>query len=103
MAHSKSVDSGGTIDSEIARLMLNEGIKAFTGKNSVQDAWLSLFLGLKSSDVIGLKLNCVNSRFYSHREAVDSIIAALLEIGVAENNIIVWDRSDWDGFRCCGL
>ncbi len=100
MTHSKSVDSGGTIDSEITRLMLNEGIKAFNGKNGVQDAWLSLFPGLKSSDVIGLKLNCINSRFYSHREVVDAIIAGLLEIGVAENNIIVWARSDWDIGRC---
>ncbi|MEW5814092.1 MAG: DUF362 domain-containing protein [Spirochaetota bacterium] len=100
VTHSRSVDSGGVIEPEIIRVMVSEGIKTFTGKKSVRDAWLSLIPELKSSDVIGIKLNCINSRFYSHREVVEALIWGLRETGVAENNIIVWDRSDWEIKRC---
>ncbi len=100
VTHSKSVDAGGSIDPDITRTMMREGVKAIIGKDSVQNAWLSLFPGLKSTDIIGIKLNCVNPRFPSHKEVVNAIIAELKHIGIADNNIIVWDRTDWELNRC---
>ncbi|MGQ9631852.1 MAG: DUF362 domain-containing protein [bacterium] len=96
VTHSKSADDNGKIDPKVVRTMVDEGVKAITGKGNSKDAWLSLFPRLKSTDVIGIKINCINRYFHSDAEVVDAIIAGLRSIGVADNNIIVWDRTDWE-------
>ncbi|MBA7529011.1 hypothetical protein ES705_21203 [subsurface metagenome] len=48
--------------------MVEEGVKALTGRSSSRDAWLALFPNLKSTDVIGIKINC-GTRFHCQKEA----------------------------------
>ena len=100
VTHSKSIDTSGSIDLNITRIMVEEGIKTITGKSDPRDAWLSLFPKLRSTDVIGIKINCINRRYYSDREVVEAIIGGLKSLGLNENNIIVWDRTKWELNRC---
>jgi len=77
-------------DSKIARQMVRESVTALVGTRTSKDAWSKLF-GPK--DVVGIKVNCLGGRmFSSHPAVVDGVIDGLREAGVADENIIVWDR-----------
>jgi uncharacterized protein (DUF362 family) len=102
----RAVRSDGIINGNAVRGMLDEGMKAFAGKSNIEECWLTVFPNLKSSDVIGIKINASDKAFFTHKELVDAIVNSLVRIGVAENNIIVWDRSDnmWrEGLINCGF
>jgi hypothetical protein len=61
---------------------------------------MSLFPGITSSSVIGIKVNCANSSVPSNPETVQAIIDGLLLMpipgGFNANNIIIWDRTDYE-------
>jgi len=101
-----------TIDQKVLNKMVDEGIKAITGKNDSVAAWKALF---KPSDVVGIKVNCLFGVGAStHPEVIAAIIAGLKSANVPEQNIIVWDRNDremrsagfvinrGDGVQCYG-
>ncbi len=95
-----------TVNGEVVQRMLDEGMKAMVGKSNLEECWLSVFPNLKSSDVIGIKVNVSGKEFFTHPEVIDAVINSLKKIGVADNNIIVWDRSDdmWgEGLITCGF
>lgn len=100
ITHTKSVDGNGVIDQRIVKSMVDEGMKALTGKSNPRDAWSAIFPSIKSTDVVGIKINCINSRLHSNAEVINAIASGLNGIGVADNNIIVWDRSDRELKRC---
>jgi hypothetical protein len=103
---SRAVYSGGYINGDVVQGMLDEGMKTFIGKSNIDECWLAVFPDLKSSDVIGIKINTSDKSFFTHKELVNAIVNSLIKIGVAENNIIVWDRSDklWkEGLINCGF
>jgi uncharacterized protein (DUF362 family) len=73
---------------------VDEALIALTNAASVQDAWAQVFPELQSTDVIGIKVNCINRRLSSHPEVVYAIAQSLVEsLGVNPNNIIIWDRT----------
>jgi len=90
---------GPNVNEPIVRLMLDAAIKELTGQATVGDAWLSLFPGLTTSEVISTKVNCINSQLPSHPEVANCIANGLtqMQIGIEtfpDNNIIIWDRTD---------
>ena len=89
---SKAVKENGAINQAIVQQMFDEAIFACTGKDSIEAAWDTLVPGLKSTDTIGLKINCINPSLPTHPEVINAIIDHLKKIGINENNIIVWDR-----------
>lgn len=92
--HSQLVDAGERLNLQIARGVLEETLIAFTNTASIQEAWLHVFPNLQPSDVIGLKVNCINRRLSSHPEVAYAITESLVvALDVNPNNLIIWDRT----------
>jgi len=113
-----------TINGEMVQQVMDNGIKAFTGKNSVGDAWKSLFPVLNKDTKIGLKVNVVAGtrpkQLCTQVQTVDAIVNGLSQMSVngssfSAHNVVVWDR--WNdelegagytinekgpGYLCCG-
>lgn len=84
-----------------ARDYLNRSILAITGKTDVSAAWRSLFAPAES---VGIKVSCLPGRPLSSSPAlVAAIVDGLLAAGLAEKNIIIWERTSRElekaGFR----
>jgi uncharacterized protein (DUF362 family) len=93
-SHSQIVDASEQINSKIVRTVVDETLIALTNTISIQDAWAQVFPDLQSTDVIGIKVNCINRRLSSHPEVVYAIAQSLGEsLGISPNNIIIWDRT----------
>jgi hypothetical protein len=76
------------------------GLRELTGERTLARAWSSL---VSPGDVVGIKINCIGApRISSSLASINETIAGLRGAGVAENDIIVWDRMDRD-FRRTGL
>ena len=99
IVHDSLASQGSAIQPDVARIMIDEGIKALTGESTVGDAWLSIFPGLESNHVIGIKVNTISSFLPTHREVVYPLIDSMRQMIVgesplAENNFIIWDRTN---------
>jgi hypothetical protein len=78
--------------------MLDSGMKKLTGKSTVEEAWQDYFT---QQDVVGIKLNTLGlndlqgtpyiGRFSLINVAISK---SLLQIGIKEEQLIFWDRSD---------
>jgi len=78
------------IDSKLVREMVHESVTALVGTKTSDEAWRKLF---GPRDVVGVKINCLGGRMLSsHPAVVRGIIEGLRAAGVADKNIIVWDR-----------
>ena len=92
--HSNLVDVSEQINTNVVRTLLDESLIAFTNTASVRDAWEKIFPRLQSSDVIGIKVNCINRQLSSHPEVAYAIAASLSEsLKFNPNNVIIWDRT----------
>jgi hypothetical protein len=70
--------------------MLERGLLAFTGKESVAKAWRGL---ISTQDVVGIKVFSAPGRNSGTRPVVvAALIESLLKAGVSPGKIIVWDR-----------
>lgn len=77
-------------DFQRIRAMVDQGIARWTGAANRRDGWLKL---VKPEDVVGIKV-------YSHPgatsgtrvEVVAAVIEGLLDAGLPEQNIVVWDK-----------
>lgn len=95
VATSKGLIRGSWINQDITNRLLNDAIKTFTDKGSEEEAWKSIFPSLAKDDIVGIKINTL-FQLSTHRPVVDAIVQNLVAIGVPENNIIIWDKSDYD-------
>jgi uncharacterized protein (DUF362 family) len=87
-----AADKGEKLSSTEVTGLLNDSILAATGKTEARAAWQSLFT---SRDTVGIKVNCLARRgLSSHPELVAAVVRGLETVGIAKNNIIVWDRSE---------
>lgn len=92
--HSTIVDASEQIKTHLVRSVLDETLLALTNAASVRDAWTQIFPRLQTTDVIGIKVNCINSRQSSHPEVVYAIAESLTEsLDMNPNNVIIWDRT----------
>ncbi len=97
--------TGSVINEPIVQVMMDASIKTLTGINDLGEAWKSIFPGISSSSIIGIKVNCINSALPSHPEFVNCIVNGLRQMqfsGVPFNpyNIIIWDRTNSELISC---
>jgi len=84
--------TGETYNPNAVHKMFNSGLKEFTGENSLENAWSSMF---SPDDVVGIKINCIAwPKVGSSQASIMECIAGLKSAGVKENNIIIWDHAD---------
>lgn len=96
-----SAHQGSQIVSSIVRVMIDEGIRRFTGIANVGEAYRSLMPGITQDSVIGIKVNCINGSLSTHPTVVNALVEGLLTMNVGgspfpANNIIIWDRTNWE-------
>jgi len=73
--------------------MLEKSILGLTGAKTLKDAWLEF---VNPDDVIGLKLNPVAGPLLSNTHSVvKAVIKQLVDIGVPEKNIVLFDRREF--------
>jgi uncharacterized protein (DUF362 family) len=94
IASHADVVTGVKANPEIVKKIVDAGIIQYTGQTTVADAWASILPGLSPNDVVTIKVNCINSSLSSHPEVTDAIASGLIAIGVKDNNIIIWDRTN---------
>lgn len=101
----ENATSGSTVNESVVQIMMDESIKTLTGMSEVGEAWRSLFPGITENSVIGLKVNCVNQALPGHPIVANCIINGLIQMDVGtgnfkRNNIIIWDRTDYELSLC---
>jgi hypothetical protein len=78
----------------IVQNMMDRGITIFTGKTNVAEAWRSL---VSTQDVVGIKVFSEPGMLSGTRPAVAAaVVHGLLGAGMPPQNIILWDRHDYD-------
>jgi len=88
------VTEDNKIDPTVVLEMLDKAMQEFTGEKSTQDQWAKY---VSKDDVVGLKVNGLGGpRLCTKPEIIQAVIKRLLDVGVKENNIIVWE----DRERC---
>ena len=92
--------SGSSINRDILQIVVDTAIKAYTEINDVGEAWISLFPGITSDSVIGIKVSLLNASVPTNPETANAVIDGLLQMPVAggfdPNNVIIWDRTNYD-------
>ncbi len=94
------------VNASTVREMLENGVRTYTQKSDIGEAWKSLFPGISPGKTISIKINCIarqnNPRgLTSHPETVFGVIDGLRQMSFGgapfpENNIVIWDRSDFE-------
>jgi uncharacterized protein (DUF362 family) len=104
---------GDTVDVNLIKKLLNQGVCHVTGNSLPSGAWKELFT---PKDIVGIKVNCLGGKGIStHPELVMAVVEGLRIAGVPGSNIIIWDRLtneleavgykvNWqgEGVRCFG-
>lgn len=84
--HPDAVAPGRKIDKDVVRSMLRRGMEEFTG---TQNPWGKF---VDKNDRVGLKVNMLGRPvLYTHHELVNAVTEELIDYGIKENNIIIWD------------
>ncbi len=90
-----------TIEADIVQHIVDDGIKTFSGKNSVGEAWRTFFPGITANSKIGLKINVVAGtrprQLCTQVHTVEAIVNGLSQMQVdgasfPASNVVVWDR-----------
>jgi hypothetical protein len=83
----KVLDDANIVGKKILADMLDTGMTGFAETKDPASAWRKFF---KSSDVVGVKINVMMTP--THDELIQLIVRNLLNIGIKDENIFVWDR-----------
>jgi hypothetical protein len=81
------IDGGGRVSQEVVDRTLTAIMKKYTGASTAKAAWGEFF---SPKDVVGIKMNVQMTA--THAEVVRSIVKSLMDVGVAGDSIIIWDR-----------
>lgn len=74
--------------------LLDRALMTYCKTESPKKAWLKI---VKPSDTVGLKVNCLAGKGLSTTpELVEIIVKKLIETGVKQSQIIIWDRFNAD-------
>lgn len=92
VGHPGAADEHWHIDESIVRKMVDHALLEWSGESSLQNAWAKVLPGLKDTDLIGIKVNCINLHLSTHPSVVRAIIGGLKTLGVPESQILIWDR-----------
>ena len=80
------------LNDNAVKQMVDEGIKAFTGKNDLTEAWAEIIPDPNKK--IGIKVNCQIKGIYTKAKVVKPITDGLILRGVNPDNIIIYDKTD---------
>jgi len=90
--HEKSVIDN-EVQSDAAYEMLEKGMLELTGSKNLKKAWRQ-FVG--TEDIIGLKVNPVAGKtLTTSHEVVQAVISQLEDAGIPRENIVIWDRREF--------
>lgn len=84
-------------DKGLIKSLLDIAIPEALGVESPEIAWRRLF---KPTDYVGIKVNCIASMIPTHPELAFAIADSLIGIGIAPEQIIIWDREDRELSMC---
>ncbi len=84
----KALDASARPSPDAVREMLDAALMRFSGQTDPKAAWSQY---IKPSDTVGIKMNVMMNA--THPEVVRAIVQRLLDIGVKDENIIIWDRN----------
>jgi uncharacterized protein (DUF362 family) len=101
-AYHPDATEGASVNAEIVQLMVDETMKALTGKENPGEAWSSVFPGLGGDSIISLKVNSISaspSHLTVHREVVNAVTAGLQKMEVDDapfppEHITIWDMHE---------
>jgi hypothetical protein len=80
-------------DAAVISRMFEKGISGLTGRNPAE----SFNLFFDRNDVVGIKVNPTGAPLISTRlELVDAVAAWLVGNGIPKQNIVIWDRFDYE-------
>jgi hypothetical protein len=83
----KVLSDDDVVDKKIMANMLDTGMMSFAETKDPVSAWKKLF---KSSDVVGVKITLMMTP--TREELIELIVGNLLNAGIKDENIFVWDR-----------
>ena len=91
--HSKSIVNNKP-DLPVVSSMLKSGMLKLTGAGSLAEAWRQF---VSPKDIVGLKVNPVAGKLLSTSlEIVQAVIKQLTAAGIPRENIIIWDRREFE-------
>lgn len=95
--HAGATDGSGGKDNEnlvepAIQLMVDQGVMVLTERSSPEEAWADIIPD--PTRKVAIKVNCQIRAIYTNFTVVDCIINGLIERGVDEDNIIIYDRTD---------
>ncbi|MHC4273031.1 MAG: DUF362 domain-containing protein [Planctomycetota bacterium] len=82
------------------RMMVDEAVKAFTGADTVVEAWEQIIPD--PTRKVAIKINCQISGIFTKAKVVTPIADGLIARGVPPDNIIIYDRHS-TGFSYAGF
>jgi hypothetical protein len=84
----------GIINQNAAYKMVESGLLQLTGASTLNDAW-KMFLS--PDDVVAIKVNPIGGKLLcTSHEVTDAVISQLEQAGIPRQNIIIFDRRDFD-------
>ncbi|HYW43759.1 MAG TPA: DUF362 domain-containing protein [Bryobacteraceae bacterium] len=92
---------GGSADSARVLKIVDRAMQSLYGADSPVEAWKKV---VRPGEVVGLKVNCLSGKGASTSTVlVEAVCERLQQAGIAQNNIVIWDRLNSDlesaGFR----
>jgi uncharacterized protein (DUF362 family) len=78
-------------DRSLIKSLLDIAVPEALGLESPEIAWKQLF---KPNDYVGIKVNCIAPMIPTHPELAFAIADSLVGVGVAPEQVIIWDRED---------
>ena len=91
--HDENSAENEKFNQEVIDKMIASGMLSLTGEKSIKRAWRQF---VKPGEMIGLKLNPVAGKPLStSHEVVRSVIRQLVDAGIRERYIVLWDRREF--------
>lgn len=91
---SRVLDKSRRINTSVLQEMMKKGLMALTTDTDFRDSIRRFY---SPRDVIGMKVNCLAGKGAStHPEMAVTFTNLLKEGGIKENNMIIWDRANWE-------
>ena len=89
--HSQATSSLSEVNSNVVREMIEKGLMEFTGEKTFHEALAKCLPMLQPNDAVGIKVN-TTGYCPSRPELVACVIKGLIETGLKESQIIVFDH-----------